>query len=541
LLNGNHITVVGNCSTTGALPTYASATNLTANSYTTNTTGEGYVIQFEYSGSNNPSAYNINNVTWCGRLNGYASDIDVTPDGQHIYITSATDIYPPDTKTVTGAYNLTSLYGSISGNIDFQVSKFTASGVRLWSTLIPMTNSQNTTYNYNSFGNNSTVLTSDTRLKCRIACDNYGFYLAGESNGQVYASISKYGAPCHPWVGGKQAFFARFNKKDSIVYLGQFGGFFDDAFNDIAVLGPNKVVVTGYSTSWDSYQSNLVSPPDGIQYIDTTITHGSPGSYIYPKLYVATFDSVGHRTWGTFYGNNGSGQGCVGWGVTGDYIGRIYVTGKDTGGYTAPIVNPGGVYNQSSTTQSEAFMVCFGFNNNPVWNTPIGGARNEIGLDLEYNATTDYMIIGGITNSNESTSPTFPVYKDASFPSNTWYQGNLNPGNTFYHDGYIGFFKSSVITGIENYYKDPTVKDVFQLFPNPAQSECTLAFKQGLTGKTKIEVYDQLGRLVISEEEPDVLPHNVLSLQTGRLTNGLYIVKVSNEKYTGSQKLIISK
>jgi hypothetical protein len=544
VLNGSKITVVGNCHATGALPVYFSTSQIAANSYTTNTNGEGFVMQFQTVSSN--GLLNINGITWTGRLNGFASDIDKTPDGKNIYITSSTNYGPIDTKTVSGAYNWGLLVGLFYGDLTFQVSKFDSTGIRLWATLFPVANSLGATYNHNGFGNGSQVLNSDIRLKCRIACDNYGFYLAGESN-TVFSPFgtgySKYGAPHYPAAGSsKDAFFARFSKKDSIVYMSFFGGVSgDDVYNDVKIINPNEVIAVGYSNSWDNYQSNLLTAPNVGKYVDTSMVHAGIPNTAPTKMLISRFDSIGNKTWSTFWGNNTTGD-CIGWSVKGDNVGRVFITGKDSGSFVFPQTNPSGVYNQTSINKTESFMLCFDNTDNPVWNTRLGGASDDIGLDVEYNPVSDRMVLVGITNTRESVvSPPFPIRKDASLPANAWYQSQLNYGNAFSYDGYIAFFKTEMIVGIKEYFKDNTTTDAFNLFPNPAQTGCSLAFKQALHGKVQIEVYNQMGQLVLMDEQNDVLPYSVLPLKISSLINGIYIVNVHNGNNTYSKKLIINK
>lgn len=540
IIHGSKITVVGNCSITGALPVYSSLLPLSTNCYSTNTNGEGFVMQFQLQ-----SNYNISDINWTGRLNGFASDIDKTPDGSNIYITSSTNNTTPDTKTLTGAYNKSSLTVGMTGDYNFQISKFDSSGVRVWSTLFPVSNVGGIQYQNNLFGNNSAVLSFDGRLKCRIACDNYGFYLAGESNHQAgwgsYNGFSKYGVTGYPLSGFKDAFFARFGKKDSLVYVSFFGGATgSEAYHDIKVMGPNEVVAVGYSTSWDNWQSNLLVP-NGTAYQDTTMVHVGYPNTSPAKMLITKFDSIGNRTWSTFYGNNAIGD-CIGWNVKGDGSGRFFITGRDSGGFVMPTVNPTGVYNQSSNTDSESFMLAFDSGNHVVWNTHLGGARNEIGLALEYNSVSDRVILTGITNSRETIlSPYFPIQKDASIPSASWHQPVLNQGNAFSYDGYISFFNKELVVGVSDYFKDDKINEAFNLFPNPAQLECQLAFKNGMAGKVKIEVYNQMGQLVALDEQNDIRAYSILTLKTSQLVNGVYIVKIENAGTTQSKKLIISK
>ncbi|MEO6302800.1 MAG: SBBP repeat-containing protein, partial [Bacteroidia bacterium] len=207
VLNNNYVTVIGNNTTPHpSLPTPARAnmpyTPTSTTSYTT-TQGDGYVVQF--SGNLlNPSPYFVlNNISWATRLNGNASDLDRTPDGKNLYITTATDNYnfTPNLKTETGAYNSSTFVG---GGKNFQISKFDTVGGRKWATIYqcPNTIAKDTLF-YNTLNNNSTTtLESDQYIKCKISCDKYGFSIAGQTNGSGLKIYSKYGAPLQSTIGG---------------------------------------------------------------------------------------------------------------------------------------------------------------------------------------------------------------------------------------------------------------------------------------------------------------------------------------------------
>jgi hypothetical protein len=98
-----------------------------------------------------------------------------------------------------------------------------------------------------------------------------------------------------------------------------------------------------------------------------------------------------------------------------------------------------------------------------------------------------------------------------------------------------------VITGIKEYFKDNKAEDAFNLFPNPAQNECSLAFKQAINGKVYIEVYNQQGQLMSIQEQNNILPYSILTLRTNNLANGIYLVKVQSGETSNTRKLIIEK
>lgn len=552
-LLGNKITIIGNTSTQGfTLPLHNSPGSLASNCYSTNVNGFGFVLQFEFTTSGLGTTGTINKINWSGRLNGVACDIDKTPDGNFIYITSATNNQTTDTKVKTGAYNnhhMQSVF-TMPLNSNFQISKFDPNGVRDWSCIIPVLNDSPIQYsNQTKFGNLAGVIANNHYVRCNIACDNYGFYLAGETDRQIAGGFwySKYGKPIYNYNPNsfKDAFFARFNKKDSVVYASSFGGYNgNEAFNDITILGPNEVVAVGYSNSTDGYSAHLTKAGGGAAYLDTTMTGGAPNITGTSKLLINKFDSTGAKTWGTFYGNNNIGD-CVSWGVSAGNNGNFYITGKDSGSFVFPVSNPTGLYSQTANSKTESFMLAFDGTNQLLWNTRFGGLKDELGLATKYNPVTLSIIKVGITNTpfNPAAPSTtnFPIFRDLNSYPQSWWQNNLNPGNPFFYDGYFAIFKTNLVVGIKEYFTDNFNQESFNLFPNPAQNECTLAFKQELQGAVKINVHNQMGQLIASEYRNFISEKTLLNINTQYLAAGVYIITVSDKQNTMSKKLIIER
>ena len=550
VLNGQRITVVGNNSGisttyTSVLPGLVPLSNPGAYS---NSNGYGFIIQFIYA----PQIPVIGGLTWSARFNGHASDIEKTPDGKYLYASAITNFgfSPIDTKTVTGAFN----YGVINpSNCNYcyyyQLHKFDSMGVRLWSTILPALNSNfKRTTPYNSMNNSILInLKNDEYMKCKIACDNYGFSLAGETDTLGLIKRNLYNVPIDTTHNGKiDGFFARFNKKDNLVYTTYLGGSGYDGFKDITTANSKEAIMVGYSNSPNNQQ--ITSMPGGTKYVDSSTFANAKA-----KLLIAKYDTLGNKTYATFYSTNFSNNDMVAWAVTSNLNDKTFICGSDLGTtFNSPITNPPGTYSNFTVNASSSFMI--GFNdvmNYPIWNTSMGGRREDVGLTMAYNSKNGNILQGGCTNTTFSTTtaekPYFPITKDA-FNSNVWYQFWINgyayPGTGpafITYDGFISTFNISVVTAIDEYFKNKTLVETFNLFPNPAQNECTLAFKQELKGKITIEVYNQMGQLVSIEERTDLVPYSLITLNTQNLTTGLYIVKVSNNANAASKKLLIAK
>lgn len=534
-LHGNLVTVVGNIPYyPNPLPLYNSVGPLTSNSYT-NASGPGYAIQFEYVPTTG-GVGSINKIKWRTYLNGYASDIAKTPDGKDLYITSATDnsLYTTDTKPKTGAYN-SSTFG-IFGLPHFQISKFDSVGFRKWSTIWQAIN---TVYQngagFNFLNNNAGLsMKYDQYTKCKIACDNYGFSIAGATDTVGLFTFSRYGTPLNNTFSGRSdAFFARFNKQDSLVYSTYIGGNQDEGYLDIASSGKKESVMVGYCNSPN--MQKITTNPNLIEYNDSTITTNNA------KILVTKFDTIGNKTWSTFFGSNFSFKNVFGMSVATDNLGKTFVTGRDLGSFAFPTLNPTGLYTNYGINNTESYMLCFTNTNQVIWNTRFGGAYEDVSTSLAFNPINNSIILTGLTNSNHNFFPNFPITQ-SPIPT-AYFQQYLNSysGVQTAYDGFIAVFSTNSIIGIEEYFKDKVSVDAFNLFPNPSQNQTFIAFKNEMKGDVKIIIYNQLGQVIETISNRDVSAHSILPLNTQNLPNGMYLVAVNNDNITQIKKLIVSK
>ena len=81
----------------------------------------------------------------------------------------------------------------------------------------------------------------------------------------------------------------------------------------------------------------------------------------------------------------------------------------------------------------------------------------------------------------------------------------------------------------------------FKLYPNPANNELNLDIMANTAGDAKMNIYSLTGRKIMSLESPAVPGLNNFSLNTGKLTNGVYILKIEQGGHTSYRRFIISK
>ena len=79
----------------------------------------------------------------------------------------------------------------------------------------------------------------------------------------------------------------------------------------------------------------------------------------------------------------------------------------------------------------------------------------------------------------------------------------------------------------------------FQVFPNPATSHFTIRSSNDLDAETNVIIYDQTGRTVFNKVASSVELEGGLQMNDLNLTKGLYIITLTGNKYSGSQKLLV--
>ena len=94
----------------------------------------------------------------------------------------------------------------------------------------------------------------------------------------------------------------------------------------------------------------------------------------------------------------------------------------------------------------------------------------------------------------------------------------------------------------ENTPTEIVSKELVSIYPNPAKEEVNVKFSiKNNESKIKISVYDALGKLMISNESSEYFPKGEFfkTINTSKLTTGIYIVVVETNNYKESKKLII--
>jgi hypothetical protein len=108
-----------------------------------------------------------------------------------------------------------------------------------------------------------------------------------------------------------------------------------------------------------------------------------------------------------------------------------------------------------------------------------------------------------------------------------------------YIDTAQGYFNPRIVTvlglnsGVKNIFAE---KESVKLYPNPSCGRVSIAIP-ALNGKSyDIEMYDVMGRLVKSEKN---IRNDLHTMNTDDLNNGIYMVKISSEGSSRTEKLIV--
>jgi hypothetical protein len=83
-------------------------------------------------------------------------------------------------------------------------------------------------------------------------------------------------------------------------------------------------------------------------------------------------------------------------------------------------------------------------------------------------------------------------------------------------------------------------KESFNLYPNPAHREFTLAYYSLHTQQVVVNIYDARSKVVVQQKAILESGHNLINLSTEKMAAGMYLIQVSSEKQTTVKKLMVT-
>jgi len=309
-------------------------------------------------------------------------------------------------------------------------------------------------------------------------------------------------------AGFTDFFIVKFNSSGSRLWSTLYGGDSDDwaADGDGIVTVGNDIFCFGTTSS-----TNLP-----IKQFGSTATYNLNGPQ---DCYIVCFNSSYQKKWATYYGGSDADWAN---GITKDANNNIFTTGG-TSSSDYLTATQTGFYHSSfnggapGIAYQDVFVTAYANNSYaPVWSTFMGGNLSDAGNSLSLFGTKLFMTGESLSYGFNSNIP-FQVVD----PGNSAYQYTPISNQTGNGDIIIAEFN------VNNMSTQVGIKEInnhdfgLSVFPNPFASEVSI---NGLSEKMTTEIYDALGKLVVTDM---VKPEkNIVNLTI--LNSGVYFMKIIN-------------
>lgn len=326
----------------------------------------------------------------------------------------------------TGAYQVT-----LSGNTDAFVVKFDSAGVRQWGTYYGGTGAEQC-YAIACDKQNNVIITGNTQSSSGISVPtahqsifgggsdafvakfsnigtlkwatyyggsqiDFGHGVASDLNNNIYLTgytrstnnIASAGAFQTSWIALDDAFLVKFDSSGVRQWGTYYGGSALDRGHSVCTDNSNNVYIMGNSAS-----STGIATPNSTQ-----STHGGGTA---SDIFLAKFDNLGNRVWGTYYGGNSIDDGIsMSFDPQRNYL---YLFGRSGSAGLATA----GAWKDTIEGNADALLMKFDTAGLVIWATYFGGEGTEFGYGVFCNNFSQ-VFIGGQTNSiaNLSTSGSF--------------------------------------------------------------------------------------------------------------------------------------
>jgi hypothetical protein len=186
------------------------------------------------------------------------------------------------------------VFNFVNGNYDHCLVKLNANGVKQWAT-------------YHGGDEDETPY----MMGYNIACDDAGnVYFTGSTKSTSGISTS---GTHQPFLGGgEDCYLAKFDSTGTKLWGTYYGGDGNEIFTTISIADTNTVYLVGMTTSTSGMASaNALNPTFS-------------GGVYYGDAFVAKFDGMGNRQYGSYFGSTGTDGAMV---SCADNVGNLYMGG----------------------------------------------------------------------------------------------------------------------------------------------------------------------------------------------------------------------
>ncbi|MBL0309192.1 MAG: SBBP repeat-containing protein [Bacteroidetes bacterium] len=249
---------------------------------------DGFIARFDPTGE----------LTWSTFFGGIDDDYiyDIAMDGNsNLFVTGKTTGNLPITNNASiGAYN----QGTIGGNEDAFLARFTSVGVNNWSTYFGGGgNDEARTIaldgNNNVYIGGSTSSSTPNSTLCEEPTSG-GFPVC--KSGTKYFQDNGIGAYIYGG-GASDGFMAKLSAAGAFEWGTYYGGSGEDVINGLSVDFENRLFFSGQTNSTSS--SYIYQPSSGIPWF---YNEGSIRAFGYDDAFLGYFNSDNERIWATYYG-----------------------------------------------------------------------------------------------------------------------------------------------------------------------------------------------------------------------------------------------
>ncbi len=300
------------------------------------------------------------NLVWGNYIGGNALDYStaLTIDNSNFLYKTGYTLSSSNIASA-GVYQTT-----LSGSFDAYLVKYNSSGNFIWGTY---------------FGG------PDVDAVYTIAHDSGGNIFVGGDTFST-SNIASVGAHQIVYGGGiDDGMIFKFNSAGQRLWSTYYGGTQHEVIGALCVDMNNNVIVCGHSES-----TNAIATASAYQTIYSS-------AY---DVFIAKFNSLGVRQWGTYYGDTGADEG---WGADTDVNGDIYITGFTSSPFS--ISTPTAHQTTLGGGNTDCFLLKMNAaGNNLIWGTYYGGNGDDGGTSVEVDPTGKIFLVGNTSSTNNIAS-----------------------------------------------------------------------------------------------------------------------------------------